>query len=204
MNDAERQHREEASSRLSQMGQRYFSLIEFDEDEELVIEIRKHPFGLFLIEAMGVFVSSAIAIAGIVLGMNIGSVDATIGTSSSASFQVFVIGVSIILAILGLVATVIGMIIYRSNVIFVTSEKLAQVLYKNIIDRKISQLSIGDVQDVTVNQKGIFARIFKYGTLIVETAGEQQNYTFTFVPSPYEAAKSIVGAHETNLRKYGN
>lgn len=204
MTTAEQQHRDEANSRLSQVGQRYFNLIEFDTDEELVIEIRKHPFGLLLIEVTGVLISAIIAVTAIVLSTNLDSVNSSLGTSSVSGLKAFLIGGGLILATFGIIATVIGMIIYRSNVIFVTSEKLAQVVYKNIIDRKISQLSIGDVQDVTVNQKGIFARLLNYGTLIVETAGEQQNYTFTFVPHPYEAARSIVGAHEMNLRKFGN
>ena len=86
----------------------------------------------------------------------------------------------------------------------VTSDKIAQVLYRTIFDRKISQLSIGDVQDVTVTQRGVLARMFNYGTIVIETAGEQQNYTFTFVPDPYMCGKAIVGAHEENLKQYGN
>jgi len=74
------------------------------------------------------------------------------------------------------------------------------MLYKTIFDRKISQLGIGDVQDVTVTQKGIFARIFNYGTLVIETAGEQVNYIFTYTPRPYETAKQIVGSHENIVK----
>lgn len=95
-------------------------------------------------------------------------------------------------------------IFYKSNVVLVTNEKLAQVLYKNLFHRRISKLSIGDVQDVTVIQKGVFAHLFNYGTLIVETAGEQQNYTFAFAPNPYESSKAIVMAHEDNLKRHGN
>jgi hypothetical protein len=103
-----------------------------------------------------------------------------------------------------LIGTGIGAYLYISNVILVTSEKLAQVLYKSIFNRKISQLSIGDVQDVTVNQVGLTARLFNYGTIIIETAGEQDNYDFTYVPDPYKKSKLIVGSHEVNLTKYGN
>lgn len=95
-------------------------------------------------------------------------------------------------------------ILYSNNVIFVTSEKIAQILYINLFNKKISQLSIGDVQDVTVTQKGILAHIFNYGTLVIETAGEQQNYNFTYIPEPYKNSKLIVGAHERNLVQFGN
>ena len=86
----------------------------------------------------------------------------------------------------------------------VTSEKLAQLLNPSLFNRKISQLSIGDVQDVSVHQNGIFPHIFDYGTVVIETAGEQQNYTFTFAPEPYKCAQAMVNAHEENLKLYGN
>lgn len=98
----------------------------------------------------------------------------------------------------------IAAVIYNNSVVFVTSEKIVQVLYISLFNRKISQLGIGDVQDVTVQQVGIFPRIFNYGTLVVETAGEQQNYTFTYTPRPYESAKAIVGAHEKDVAAHGN
>lgn len=196
------QHRAEASTRLSSLGKRFFELIEFDDTEELVTEIRKHSFGLFIIVLSGLIVSCVVALTLVVLAFNLDIVG--VAEESLPTVRNLLVGLGIGLSGLGIIATVISVIVYRSSVIFVTSDKIAQVLYRNIIDRKISQLSIGDVQDVTVTQKGIFARLFNFGTLVVETAGEQQNYTFTYVPKPYENAKAIVGAHEENLRKYGN
>jgi hypothetical protein len=193
-------HRDAASRRLSALGRRFFKFIEFDEDEELVMEIRKHPFGLLGVYLIGIFV--ALAIIGVMIGLSLFLRDESFNDISFIRTLVPLVGG--VLALLTLVMTGIGAYIYQSNVIFITSEKIAQVLYTNIIDRKISQLSIGDVQDVTVSQNGIFSRIFNYGTLVIETAGEQQNYTFTFVPKPYENSQAIVGAHERNLRQFGN
>jgi uncharacterized membrane protein YdbT with pleckstrin-like domain len=126
-------------------------------------------------------------------------VDIEVGSLRSVS-----IVVGMILTLLSLLITAIGAYLYQNNVVLVTNEKIAQILYKNLFDRKISQLSVGDVQDVTVTQKGLLARIFNFGTLVIETAGEQQNYTFTFTPNPYECGKAIVGAHEENLKLFGN
>lgn len=193
-------HREQASRRLSPVGRRYFNLIEFDDQEELVAEIRKHPFGLVLVEVIGITTSVAVATLLIFIGMSAPE----LGLEAGSGFSSIMVAAGIILGLFGLVLTFIGALVYLSNVIFVTNEKLAQVVYSNIISRKISQLSIGDVQDVTVVQKGIFSRLFNYGTLTVETAGEQANYTFTYVPSPYESARLIVGAHEENLKQFGN
>lgn len=196
-------HLTEATAKLSPLGKKLFELVEFDDDEELVAEIRKHPFGQFVIELTGTFVSLVVAGSLIAFALNLNNLGFG-GVDQQSNIQAFLIVAGFLLGVLGLVMTVVSMILYRSNVIFITSEKIAQVIYKNIIDRKISQLGIGDVQDVTVHQNGIFARIFNYGTLVIETAGEQENYTFNYVPTPYENAKLIVGTHEVNLRKYGN
>jgi uncharacterized membrane protein YdbT with pleckstrin-like domain len=196
-------HGQEAYSRLSSIGQRFFKFIEFDENEELVGEIRKHPFGLLVIDLVGFAITALLAIIPIGLALNLDSFDLG-GSSNSQSFSGLLIFVGMLLATLSIVATLISAMLYKNNVIYVTSDKIAQVLYTSLFNRKMSQLSIGDIQDVTVTQKGVFARIFNYGTLVIETAGEQQNYTFNYVPDPYQSARLIVGAHEENLKKFGN
>lgn len=195
------QHRKETETQLSQTGRRYFKFIEFDQNERLVTEIRKHPVGLIILLLVGAFITlTLLVVTGLVARLDLSSV---VGDSSGT-----VRAILILACLLGLIGTItmtlIAAFLYVSNVIFVTNEKIAQVLYLSLFNRKISQLSIGDVQDVTVGQKGILATIFNYGTLVIETAGEQQNYTFTYVPDPYQTSKAIVGSHEENLVKYGN
>lgn len=169
-----------------------------------MLEIRKHPFGLVLIEVSGFFISAIMV--GVLIGLSLLLDDLGLVQDPGllSTIQPVLILVALLLGLLGIGATFVAGWVYRNNVIFVTTEKIAQVLYANLIDRKVSQLSIGDVQDVTVSQKGLFSRLFSYGTLVIETAGEQQNYTFTYVPNPYESSQVIVGSHEKNLRAFGN
>lgn len=190
-------------SKLSARAKKFFEMIEFDSDEQMICEIRKHPFGLAVIYGTGIFVGFTAFLLLVVGSLFLGNDALGIG-SASKSTQVGIILFGGVLTILIALATLIGAYLYKSNVVLVTSEKIAQVLYRTIFDRKISQLSIGDVHDVTVTQKGVFARMFNYGTLTIETAGEQANFTFTFTPQPYERAKDIVGAHERNVAQFGN
>lgn len=190
-------------SNLSTRAKKFFDMIEFDENEELVWEIRKHPFGLFIIYFTGAAIS-AIIFSFLVLGPMLFDKDFLGLSIELGAVRPVAIGLGFLLTVGGLVGTAIGAYLYQANVVLITSEKIAQLLYTSLFNRKISQLSIGDVQDVSVQQKGIFARLFNYGTLVVETAGEQNNYIFTYTPQPYETGKAIVGAHEENLKKYGN
>ena len=177
--------------------------MEFDENEELVSEIRKHPFGLLIIYFVGTLVSFALVAVTIVLAVAAQGDPLETGSNLSQTRPIITL-VGTLLVALTVIMTAISAYLYTSDVVIVTTEKISQFLHKTIFDRKISQLSIGDVQDVTVSQTGIFARLFNFGTLVIETAGEQQNYTFIYTPNPYERAKDIVGAHEENLKKYGN
>lgn len=196
------QHRAQASARLTTLGQRFFQFIEFDDSEELIKEIRKHPFGLLLVQLTGLLITLVIVGGSLLLGSNLSVI--TGDNNNITTIHSGIIACGFVLGIVAIIGTQIAVVLYRSNVIFITSHKISQVMYTSIFNRKLSQLSIGDVQDVTVTQSGIFPRLLNYGTLIIETAGEQQNYTFTFVPKPYEASKAIVGAHEENLERFGN
>ncbi len=188
---------------LSNNAKNLFKLIEFDENEELICEIRKHPFGLLLMYVIGTLVAFALLAVTIALTFAIQGDPLETGSDLSKA-QPLVILFGGILIVLTVIMTFISAYLYTSDVVLVTTEKISQFLHKTIFDRKISQLSIGDIQDVTVSQVGVFARLFNFGTLVIETAGEQQNYTFVYTPNPYKRAKDIVGAHEENLKKFGN
>ncbi len=174
-------------------------LIEFDDDEVIICEIRKHTFGLFLIYLTGLLIAVVGFTVSIYLSLWLKS-SAFISTVSGQSLAV----IGLVVATLVIVLTLVYAFIFSNNTLLVTSEKIAQILYKSLFDRKVSQLNINDVQDVTFSQVGIFARAFNYGTLVIETAGEQQNYTFTFAPNPHECAKDIIAAHEANVKQFGN
>ena len=188
---------------LSAHAKQFFPLMEFDKGEELVWEIRKHRFGLFIIYFVGTIVTLTLVVLLILVPMSYSSDFLGLGIELGQLKPVLILA-GFLLAALSLGATLISAFLYTSDVVLVTSEKIAQFLHETIFNRKISQLSIGDVQDVTVTQKGLFARIFNYGTLVIETAGEQQNYTFTYTPVPYEAAKAIVSSHEKDVVRHGN
>ncbi len=189
-------------SQLSPSARQAFKLIEFDEDEQLLYEVRKHWFGLFLIYLIGTFIT--FSMLGIALAAA-AFLNGDTGTGIDVgALRPAIVAVMILLSVLSLIMTAIAAFLYKSNVMLVTSEKISQVLYITIFDRKLSQLSIGDIQDVTVRKRGVFAHLFNFGTLIIESSGEQANYDFSFAPDPYEAARIMVNAHEENLKHYGN
>ncbi|HSX43701.1 MAG TPA: PH domain-containing protein [Candidatus Saccharimonadales bacterium] len=197
------EHRAEAVAKLSSVGKKVFKFIEFDDDEELLAEIRKHPIGLVFIWLTGFLITATIVASTAVLGMSLGSVGGDV-VDSSGTLRTIIIAVGLLLGVLSLVITLITAILYQSNVVFVTNEKIAEVMYVSIFNRRVMQLGIGNVEDATVSQKGILPRLFDYGSLVTETAGEMANPAFTYVPKPNYYAQLITQAHENYVEKYGN
>ena len=196
-------HKAEVCAGLSPIGRRLFKYIEFDEDEQLIAEVRKDPIGLFFIIVIGAFITLAIVLATSFFAIGISRFSIDFGESSSMIRSVIVV-VGLLLAFFSVIMTLISTILYRSNVVFITDQKIAEVVYISILNRRTLQLNIGNVEDVSVVQKGLLPRIFKYGSLIIETAGEMKNPAFTYVPEPYEVAQLIIQAHEEYVKKYGN
>lgn len=180
---------------------KYVDLIELDPEEEAICTIKRHYIGL-----IGVYLTGALIALGVIFGSSLFGawLNTQTDLTSNRSVGGYVAFLGLVIGFIVAISTFISGYVYNNSVIIVTSDKLAQILYKNLVDRKISQLSLGDLQDVTVNQVGLLARVFHYGTLTIETAGEQNNFTFNFTPYPYRCAEDIVSAREKSIKKYGN
>lgn len=194
---------EHIPSNLSGRAKSLLKQIEYDDNEQVVCEVRKHPFGLFLIYVSGGFVAFILFCMLVLLPYALDASGQDIGVSLATIKPISAL-VGLILTSLSLVMTAIIGFLYQANVVLVTNEKISQQIYRTLFDKKVSQLSIGDIQDVTVSQVGVFAKIFGYGTLMIETAGEQNNYIFNYSVKPFECSKAIVGAQEAYIAKYGN
>lgn len=194
-----------SSERLSPIGKKFFDRVEFDDNEVLIREVTKDPFGLFVIYASGSLVTIVVFVLMVLGGASadLSSIASSSGLTESTLRPILIL-TGFFLTVFSVILTVVAAFLYVNNIILITSEKVCQQLYLSLFNKKISQLSIADVQDVTVKQQGIWAHVFNYGTLTIETAGEQTNYTFTFVPEPYAVSKDLVGSHEADVAIHGN
>lgn len=105
-------------------------------------------------------------------------------------------------AIFGLAAVLLALIlftvtyIYRQSRLLVTDRSLVQIMQKTLFIRKVSRLSMSNVEDVSEEQRGLLASIFNYGTLTVQTAGTMDNFVFTLCPNPAALADRIIEARQ--------
>ena len=164
-----------------------------DDDEILLGTIYKHPFGIIIVylqATLGLVLSLGLAF--FLLPTVLSDTDGAFALATS--FAVLAVSFA---GLIILVAT----IIYRQSHIIITDKNITQVLQGGLFQRKVSQLTMANVEDVTSDQKGFFASFFDFGILRVETAGEQANFHFGFCPKPSYYAKIILEAREKFVRQ---
>ncbi|MBI2028680.1 MAG: hypothetical protein HYT07_03685 [Candidatus Levybacteria bacterium] len=77
------------------------------------------------------------------------------------------------------------------NVFIVTSERVVDIDYSDIVIHNIAVTKLSHVQDVNYTQSGFIPTLFNYGNLFVQTAGTEINFEATAVPKPREATHII-------------
>lgn len=187
---------------LAGVPEEFLRLFEHDPSEVISYQVKRHPIGVF-----GIYVGTA---SGIILVLVVYSlivtnkdISETIGISSSAAISVGGL-VSLLLVALTAFIGLASAYIYKKSRLILTNQKVVFIQYHSLISRQISQLNIGEVEDVSVVQPTLINRIFKTGTITIETAGEQHNYKFSNAENPYEFAHRTIQAHEGSIQEYGN
>lgn len=169
-----------------------------DADESMLYEVRRDLFGLFV-----VYIQAAIgfATASLLVIYLLKELMPNAEASHVRSLTVTIIGVAAIFVWLILT---IYTYIYRQSKLIISNKNLTQIIQSGLFSRKVSELSMSNVEDVTANQRGFFASIFNYGDLVVETAGEQANFKFIFCPKPNFYGKIVLDARQKYVEEHPN
>lgn len=161
-----------------------------DAEDGKVCEIRRHPFGIIVL-----YIQATIGAVGSLLLLFFIAPSALPDSSTSKVYGVLT-ALSIVVLVLMALLLFVATLIYRESRLVVTSDNITQVIQRGLFSTKTSRLSMASVEDVTAEQRGFFATILDYGTLKVETAGEQENFTFPYCPNPRHYAGEILAARQ--------
>ena len=165
--------------------------------ERVICELKRHPIGI-LTMYFGAFI--AVAVLAALLYVMMPSIRDTYGDQATTMVA---LGGGILL--IGLILMLfISTIIYWQNQWVVTTDSITQITQNGLFGRHVSQLSMENLEDVTVNQDGILPHMFNYGTLKVESAGERSKFQFPYCPNPNQCAREILDTHEKFLEERRN
>jgi uncharacterized membrane protein YdbT with pleckstrin-like domain len=159
--------------------------------EQVVCSIKRHPIGLF-----GIY--STVGFLLIVLFAGVGLLPHFV-TSLTTQDKLYIFVAAIAFALIVLLFLYVAVVVYHGNRWIVTSDSITQVTQTGLFQKHTSQLSLGNLEDVTFEQDGLIPTMFGFGTLKVETAGERSKFQFPYCPKPKDCAIEIIQAHERYL-----
>jgi hypothetical protein len=165
--------------------------------EQLIAVARRHPIGL-----VAIYLGAAVALAAILTLSFFVIPDKAVNNMSNSASNTIV--AATLLAVILLAIILVAFVrVYKQSKLIITDKSLVQVIQRSLFNRKISRLSMSNVEDVNAEKSGIIPTIFNYGTVTVETAGEEDNFIFPWCPDPDKYADNILKARQQYVQKYG-
>jgi len=70
------------------------------------------------------------------------------------------------------------------NVFILTEERVIDIDFYNLLDKKMSEAKISMIQDVTSKTSGLSQTLFNYGTILIQTASEIPLIKIDRIPNP--------------------
>lgn len=77
------------------------------------------------------------------------------------------------------------------NVYFITDERIVDVDFYNLINKKVSDAEIEKIQDVSYLTGGVLRTMLNFGDVIIQTAAEVSEFDFNDVPSPEKVVRIL-------------
>lgn len=164
-----------------------------EENEEVKFVIRKHWMALF----KPIFVAFWTPVLGFLAVFFLPQSFPELMQGTNYNFYVLFISIWFLAANLYFF---ISWLVFYLNVGIVTDQNFVDIDQENLLHRKVSTLSLGDVQDVSASHKGFLQTYFNYGDVLVQTAGELPNFELINIPDPAGYAKKILDLQENFIR----
>jgi len=89
------------------------------------------------------------------------------------------------------------------NVFIITNRRVIDVDFYSMVHKDISSAKLESIQDMSVVTAGVFASLIDFGTLYVQTAGQNPKIEFEDIPHPSKVTKILNELIAKKKRMYG-
>lgn len=87
--------------------------------------------------------------------------------------------------------------VYSKNRFYLTNESVIQQIQMTLFANHEQTISLGNVEDASYFQQGVFQQIFNFGEIRLSTQGDENTYAFTFVGDPKRHIAALNNAVES-------
>ena len=161
-----------------------------EENEQVVLLLRRHHF--IILMRIGTFLIASLA--PLVIILIFGSV-----ISHNNLWALFWL-LSGLWWLFFWLAIFYALTMYSLNVIIITNHRIVDNDQYGLFNRKVSELHLSRIQDVSVHTHGFIETFLRFGDIVVQTAGTESQFTFYQMPNP-ENTKDVITrlAREHNM-----
>lgn len=175
-------------------------MITLDNDEHIILEVRKHWFALFadtLFLWLFLLLPIILAAAGKMTGI------ARFIAIKGDTMSLFIFLSSAWLLLIWIVFFSIWTNYYL-DILIITNKRVLDIDQKGLFSREISTFGLDRIQDVTTEVYGIIATFLDFGNIHIQTAGEGRDFAAKSVPHPSDIRQQIMRAQENAAREAAN
>jgi len=166
-----------------------------DENEQVVLVLRKHPLVLLKMALQGFlmfFLPPVLYLAVLIFSPAILEF-----SEGSLVPYLAVLGASLYYLFLWLFLYIHWLEFYL-DVWVVTNERVINVDQRRLFSRRVSEVRLAQVQDITSEVEGFLHTFFKFGDIDLQTAAEENKFTFKNISNPDNVRETILKLMEKN------
>lgn len=75
---------------------------------------------------------------------------------------------------------------YNNDVWVITNQRIVDSIKSNPFSHQLSTADLVNVQDMTVNRRGLLATMLNYGDIVCETASDSRDFVLSGIPRPQD------------------
>ena len=149
-----------------------------EDGEKIILMLRRHP----IVNIKWIFVSLLLLTGPTIL-------------SILGIFSLLPMGFSLVITLAWYLLTsayaLEGFLSWYFNVYFVTTMRIVDINFHNLVNKKVSDAEVTKIQDVSYTSSGFLGVMFNFGNVFIQTAADVQEFKFASVPSPEKVAKIL-------------
>ncbi len=167
-----------------------------DPDERIILVVRKHKLVLATSFIGAILISIIILVFYFLMTQT-----EIFATEQAQAIAVVIISLAFLYVLL---FSFSAWLIKYLDILILTSKRLVVISQNGLFRRSISTLDLSTIQDVAVDQKGIFETFLNFGKVTVQTAGEMPNFVYKGVGKPCEIQDAVMDAKELYINHQNN
>ena len=165
-----------------------FPEIDLEQDEHVVLHIRRSRIGIILIWTVVALMVIALSLVLIIFAGN--ASENNIFSMNASALHYLRMGI-FALYLVFFFGGFVGQSIYNSNQIYVTNHRLIQKSRNSLFSHSTNIIELRRIEDVSFRQTSLIDNLFHIGMLRMSTVGDETTYSMKYVDTPHDEVKTI-------------